>query len=372
MGKSRPRFSLIIVGRTGEISAISGCCRSPALQVFGVPTDISVESRFDFGAMVRPLCVLPLCHDFLDHIDEATTNLGPDSILFPQREPARLETDRIFAFEMAKEVGLPTARSHILKAQDALDVVSRCKVPIVLKNPQCPAADGLSTAVFNTRATARAYLLRLPKNAKVFLQEHISGLEISHTAFVTNGRITPLVTSREFKVVSSTDGEFLMPPVAGISEMDLADRHGLVKQLLSPLSRWLKAVEYRGFLQVSAILARDGYRIIEFNVRLGVTVGPLLLQQVKEPCRFLESIAFGDCVDVDVSDGRQWGCSLTPVHLHADQSTARSSPLETFFGFGKTRKIACESAKLKLHGTDDSNSPQIPNDFFVWVNEEGP
>lgn len=370
MIESASRFSLVIVGRSYEISAISKCFESTAVQVYGLPTDMIPRSgNFNEEPLAGPLCILPLCHDYKEHLVKSKLILEGGCVLFPEGESAKIETDRIFAFDLAKKVGLPVASSYLFEAKAAMNFVNESEVPIVLKNPRCPARDGVFTSIFHSKSTARAFLKELPQESSVFLQEHVSGSEISHTAFVSGENISSLVTSREFKAISPESGELLMPPIAGISEVDPDDQYGLAKQLLHPLRSWLSTVGYRGFLQVSAILAENVCSIIEFNIRLGVTVGPLLLQQLKNPSRFIESIAFGECVEVEVEEGRGWACSLTPIPDEETEMVSKGSQPQAFFGFGGTRNFASDSLKQKIELVRPDLVNQIPGDFEAtpWV-----
>lgn len=370
MIESTSRFSLVVVGRSYEISAISKCFESTAVQVYGLPTDIIRRSgNFNEEPLAGPLCILPLCHDYKEHLAKSKLILKGGCVLFPEGEAAKIETDRIFAFDLAKKVGLPVASSYLFEAKAAMNFVNESEFPIVLKNPRCPARDGVSTSIFHSRSTALAFLQDLPQESNVFLQEHISGSEISHTAFVSGKNITSLVTSREFKATCPESSELLMPPIAGISEVDLDDQYGLAKQLLHPLRSWLSTVGYGGFLQVSAILAENSCPVIEFNIRLGVTVGPLFLQQLKNPSRFVESIAFGECVEVEVEEERGWACSLTPKLDEETEVVSEGLQPQAFYGFGETRKLSSDSLKQKIQLVRPDLVKQLPDDFedTFWV-----
>ena len=69
-------------------------------------------------------------------------------------------------------------------------------------------------------------------------------------------------------------------PLGGLVEHDPNVEYGLARQLIHPLLPWLREVKFNGPLQVTAIKRGGKWHVIEYNIRIGVTSGPMLLRML--------------------------------------------------------------------------------------------
>ena len=66
-------------------------------------------------------------------------------------------------------------------------------------------------------------------------------------------------------------------------EQDTEDKYGLAKTLLKPLLPWFRRVNFHGPIQVTAIQQQKRWHVVEYNVRIGVTSGAMILRMLENP-----------------------------------------------------------------------------------------
>ncbi len=112
----------------------------------------------------------------------------------------------------------------------------------------------------------------------------IWGNEAGHIVFISAGKIYSLVTNQEHKwAFDGNQGIVAGVPLGGLVEWDQGNKYNLAKDLIHPLLPWFQKVNYHGPLQVTSIYRDQKWHVVEFNVRLGVTSGPLILKILQNP-----------------------------------------------------------------------------------------
>ena len=76
-------------------------------------------------------------------------------------------------------------------------------------------------------------------------------------------------------------------PMGGLVEQDAGDKYGLARELLHPLRPWFREVNYHGPIQVTAARHRGHWHVLEYNIRIGVTSGAMLLRMLANPTETL-------------------------------------------------------------------------------------
>jgi phosphoribosylamine-glycine ligase len=146
----------------------------------------------------------------------------------------------------------------------------------------------------------------------VFLQEYLGRAEAGHIALVSGGEIHSLVTNQEYKYAHNGNlGIVAGAPLGGLVERDEKDKYGLAHELIHPLKPWLRAVNYHGPLQVTAIKRGGKWHVIEYNIRIGVTSGPMILRMLKNPAEIVLATARNEKLKLAFNDKLNFGCSLT-------------------------------------------------------------
>jgi phosphoribosylamine-glycine ligase len=104
-------------------------------------------------------------------------------------------------------------------------------------------------------------------------------------------------------------------PLGGLVEQDANDKYGLARELLHPLLPWFRKVKYHGPIQVTAIKVgppgKGRWHVIEYNIRIGVTSGPMILRMLKNPAGVVLRTARNEKLSLAFNDGLNFGCSLT-------------------------------------------------------------
>ena len=201
-------------------------------------------------------------------------------ILSPVGRGMLIERERDFARELCEEHGIAFPKAHVARNRlEAESILERHPRPYVIKNPLCSPSSPVHTIVCETAADTRAMLPHLDYAEGVFMQEYLGRAEAGHIVMVSGGEIHSLVTNQEYKRAHTGDmGIVAGAPLAGLVEQDAEDRYGLAKELIHPLLPWLRDVDYHGPLQVTAVRHEDRWKVIEYNIRLGVTSGPMILR----------------------------------------------------------------------------------------------
>ena len=234
-------------------------------------------------------------------------------ILCPTGEGLKLERERDFARELCTRLGVPFARAWCVPTRaEAEALVCREQRPFVIKNPLCSPTSPIHTIVCESMEDTLAWLPRLDDAEGIFLQEFLGRKEAGHIALVSGGEIFPLVTNQEYKrAFDGNLGIVAGAPLGGLVERDPDDRYGLVRELLAPLRPWFEAVNFHGPVQVTAMLHERRWHVLEYNVRLGVTSGPMIARMLANPFETFLRCARNERLAPRWHPGREFGCSLT-------------------------------------------------------------
>jgi len=234
-------------------------------------------------------------------------------LLCPVGEGLRLERERDFARALCERFGIPFPRAHTVRTRaDAESLVRSTSRAYVLKNPLCAPTSPIHTIVCESPEDTLAWLPRLDDSEGIFLQEYLGRREAGHIALVSDGRIYPLVTNQEYKrAFDGNLGIVAGAPLGGLVAQDPDDRYGLASQLLEPLTPWFRETRFHGPVQVTAIRHEDRWHVLEYNVRLGVTSGPLIARMLENPLDTFRRCAWNEALAPRWRAGHEYGCSLT-------------------------------------------------------------
>ena len=235
------------------------------------------------------------------------------AVFCPTGEALMIERDRAFAQRIGEEVGIVFPRSFVAQNRlDAQDFLDTHPDPYVIKNTLCSPTSPIHTIVCETLADTQSWLDRIDYAEGVFLQEYMGHKEAGHIVFVQNGNITSLVSNQEYKrAFNGNMGKIAGAPLGGLIEADPDDQYDLAKTLIAPLQPWLKQVNYTGPLQVTAILKDNTWSVIEYNSRLGVTCGPMIMRMLNNPLDMLRAVIDGSPFIPDFNNDKPMGCSIT-------------------------------------------------------------
>ena len=238
-------------------------------------------------------------------------------IFSPTGEGMRIERERDFAQKLCAQFKIPFPKSYVAANRLAAEaILAEHPKPFVIKNPLCSPTSPIHTILCETVADTRAWLRNVNYAEGVFLQEYLGRAEAGHIALVSGGEIYSLVTNQEYKYAFNGNlGIVAGAPLGGLVERDENDKYGLARELLHPLLPWLREVKYHGPIQATAIKvpspAPGKWHVIEYNIRIGVTSGPMILRMLKNGADVLLRTTRNEKLSLEFNDGLNFGCSLT-------------------------------------------------------------
>jgi phosphoribosylamine--glycine ligase len=194
----------------------------------------------------------------------------------PSREAARLEASKAFAKEVMQAAGVPTA-AHRTVASVADGLAAITSYPAVIKFDGLAAGKGVVIAATRTEA-AHALSEMLEQRrfgpGEVFVEEFLTGSELSLLALCDGVTAVPLQPARDFKRIGdgdtgpNTGGMGAFSPVPGVPPDRVREIVAAVHQpVVDELRR--RGTPFHGVLYAGLMLGTDGFSTLEFNVRFG-------------------------------------------------------------------------------------------------------
>lgn len=301
-------MKILVVGSGGREHALAwklkqspGCHR-----IFCAPGNAGTAELGENVAI--PASDLPALVRFARENDIGLTVVGPDDplaagivdlfegeglrIFGPSKSAARLESSKIFAKELMRKNGIPTARAAIFREQEAAAAfLKESRFPIVIK------ADGLALgkgvivvrdvseglaavdAMMNERRFGEA-------GRRLLIEECLTGSECSLHALVDGKNFRMLATARDHKRAHDDDTG---PNTGGMGAFSPADNFGAElqaqfdREVMRPLLQGLSesGIEFRGLLFPGLMITEEGPRVLEFNCRFGDPETQAILPRLK-------------------------------------------------------------------------------------------
>jgi len=198
-------------------------------------------------------------------------------IFGPNRYAAQLEGSKIFAKEIMRRAGVPTADYHAFSdAAEALTFLAEQSA----EKPWVVKADGLAAGkgvlICDNREEAALAVQRVmverefgAAGDKLIIEERLVGHEISLLAICSGQDIIPLAPAQDYKRIGegdtgpNTGGMGAYSPVPHFPQ-ELFDFG--VQKVIAPV---LREVEFTGVLYAGLMITADGPMVLEFNVRSG-------------------------------------------------------------------------------------------------------
>ena len=218
------------------------------------------------------------------------------AIFGPTRMAAQLESSKAFAKAFMERHAIPTARFATCESADAAIAAVRSGAfgfPIVLKADGLAAGKGVVIArtLHDAEATIASVMCERKLGAagsRLVVEECLAGPEVSFFAICDGERALPLGSAQDHKRIFDDD---LGPNTGGMGAfgpsplIDPAMHARVMREIVDPVMAGMAAegMPFRGFLFVGLMLAADGPKVIEFNVRLGDPETQVLLPLVEEP-----------------------------------------------------------------------------------------
>ena len=251
-------------------------------------TDISALADFTQREGIGLTVVgpeLPLTLGIVDQFEERGL-----VIFGATQRAAQLEGSKVFAKDLMKKYGIPTASfATFTAAKDALQYLESVGTPIVVK------ADGLAAGkgviVCQTESEARSAISSIMEErifgeagSQLILEECLSGEEVSYLALTDGEAILPLASSQDHKRIfdgdqgSNTGGMGAYSPAPIVTpEMEAKILKQVIRPTISAMADEGRA--YKGVLYAGLMIQDGQPRVLEFNARFGdPETQPLLMR----------------------------------------------------------------------------------------------
>lgn len=270
--KENPEVTEIFVlpGNAG-MSADAVCVPIKALDLPGI-VRFAAEQKIDY-AVVTPDD--PLAAGAVDALEAAGI-----ACFGPNQRAAVIESSKIFAKNLMKRYGIPTAKYETFdRLADALTYLETAPIPTVVK------ADGLAlgkgVVIANTREEAKNAVTEMMANGRfgrsgerVVIEEFLTGPEISVLSFTDGHTVIPMVSSMDHKRAGegdtglNTGGMGTLAPnpcyTPAVAEV-------CMNSIFLPTIRAMREEgrPFKGCLYFGLMLTADGPKVIEYNCRFG-------------------------------------------------------------------------------------------------------
>jgi phosphoribosylamine--glycine ligase len=261
-----------VLARTADVVVTPG---NPGMAAPIEVTDAPVEEVVADLYVIGPEA--PLVAGLADRLrSEGRAVMGPGA------DGALLEGSKAFMKEVLRAAGVPTAgfaAFDSLELEDALAYLETLQGPWVIKTDGLAGGKGVLVArtLDDARDDVRAKLSGSSfgdAGRTVVIEEGLAGEECSLLVLCDGTRAVPLIPAQDFKRIGDGDagpntggmGSYAPMPHVG---RDVVDR--LMADAVLPLVEELqrRGIEYRGVLYAGLMLAGDGVKVIEYNVRFG-------------------------------------------------------------------------------------------------------
>ncbi len=271
-----------IPGNAG-IAQLAECVPGNAEDINAL-ADFASKEKIDI-TVVGP--ELPLVKGIVDEFNSRGLK-----IFGPERKGATLEGSKIFAKNMMRKYGVPTASYEIFTDEEKAKIyVVEADYPLVIKADGLAAGKGVAIV---ESAEEAVHVLDDYFRKKIFgeaglrvvIEEFLEGPEVSILALTDGETVIPLSSAQDHKRVNDRDkgpntgGMGAYSPYPLLLDQDIRE---LTEKTISPIVHGMKkeGVTFRGILYGGLMLTDRGPKVLEYNVRFGDPETEAVLPRLK-------------------------------------------------------------------------------------------
>ncbi len=312
--KKSPRAGEIhVLPGNGGISEDAICAGVAATDIDGA-VSYAREHEIDY-AVVTPDD--PLCLGMVDALEAAGI-----PCFGPEKRAAVIEGSKVFAKNLMKKYGIPTAAYEVFDdASAALKYVESAPLPVVVKADGLALGKGVVVAMTREEAVEAVKSAMLDRafgesGARVVIEEYLEGPEVSVLSFTDGNTLVPMVSSMDHKRALdgdqglNTGGMGTVAPNPYYTPEVAAE---CMEKIFLPTVRAMNAEgrPFRGCLYFGLMLTKSGPKVIEYNCRFGDPETQVVLPLLKtDLLTIMEAVTAGRLAEVDVKWSDESCCCL--------------------------------------------------------------
>ena len=198
----------------------------------------------------------------------------------PSRAAARIEGSKVFAKELMRHAGVPTARFEAFDGEAAaLAHLRRLnEYPIVIKADGAAAGKGVTVAHSREEAEEAVRAAFAGKfgvaGSRIVIEEYLEGQEASVFVITDGQEMLPFLPAQDYKRIYDSDEG---PNTGGMGAysplmwMEPATYAAILEEILRPTIHQLALIgaPYTGLLYAGVMVTETGPKALEFNCRFG-------------------------------------------------------------------------------------------------------
>lgn len=290
-------MNILVIGGGGrEHAIIRKLKENPAVDtIYAIPGNGGIS--YDAECVDMKATDLERISSFAEGHDIGFAVVGPDDPLAlgavdlllsrgipafgPSRDAAIIESSKVFAKDLMKRYGIPTASYDVFhSAESALDHIEHTKTyPIVLKADGLALGKGVIIAETKEEAAKAVVDMMIERvfgnsGDRIVIEEYLTGPEVSVLAFTDSKTLIPMVSSMDHKRALdhdrglNTGGMGTIAPNPYYTEEVAAL---CMKEIFLPTMEAMnqEGRPFKGCLYFGLMLTGQGPKVIEYNCRFG-------------------------------------------------------------------------------------------------------
>lgn len=210
----------------------------------------------------------------------------------PRKNAAIIEASKAFSKDLMKKYDIPSAAYEVFdNAEEAMEYVKTCKIPVVLKADGLALGKGVLICMTREEALAGVEELMVDKKFgaagnKIVIEEFMTGREVSVLCFSDGKTILPMTSAQDHKRAGDNDtglntggmGTFSPSPFY-TKEVDEFCKANVYQKTIDAMRA--EGREFKGVLFCGLMLTADGPKVLEFNARFGDPETQVVLPRMK-------------------------------------------------------------------------------------------
>ncbi|NLL31588.1 MAG: phosphoribosylamine--glycine ligase [Clostridiales bacterium] len=213
-------------------------------------------------------------------------------IFGPNKKCALLEGSKDFSKKFMEKYNIPTARyKAYTDYKKALADLDNYKFPLVIKADGLCEGKGVVICYSKVEAEETIKDILVGKcfgkeGNKIVIEEFLDGIEASLLCFVTNERIIPLESAKDYKKIYEKD---LGPNTGGVGcfspsplfteELNASIRKDILDKIIDGFNK--EGLNFKGLLFIGLMIVEGVPKVLEFNVRFGDPETEVIIPKLK-------------------------------------------------------------------------------------------